>query len=78
MKAITSNTEKLELGVNYTTRLQETWRGVQWTSFNAKIENASISCISLEQLQDRVLNWKFKTPEIIELEMRANQNFYNK
>lgn len=75
MKKIQSNTEELIEGVNYFTRTQKTWNGVVWTSFNALIGNSKLSCTSLEQLKERVRNYKFETPQSRVLTAKAVEAF---
>ena len=75
MKAIESTTEKLELGVNYYENQQETWNGIKWTSYNAKIGNSSFMCTSFEQLQETISNYKFQTEADRVLLGRAIEQF---
>ncbi|WP_435416304.1 hypothetical protein [Polaribacter aestuariivivens] len=75
MKPITSTSEKLVEGVNYYTRKETTWNGIEWISYNAKIGNSRLSCTSLEDLQYRISNYKFETAESRLLMERAVASF---
>lgn len=63
MKKLTSTTEELIENVNYKICKQTTFRGVVWYSYNASIGSTSFSCLSLEQLKEKISNYKFKTTE---------------
>lgn len=75
MKKVQSNTEKLIEGVNYYTLKQTTWNGIVWTSYNASVGNSKFSCTSLEQLQDKITNYKFETPKSRLLTEKAVEAF---
>ena len=71
LKKITSNHEKLIIGINYKTIIDE-FKNLRYI---AKIGNSTVSLFFLEELQEFVLKYRFETEKDRLLKQQAIKEF---